>query len=119
MVKTNQKVTKNQELKLKAGLGQAIGLVPGKSEDVLMVGVEDQYHLYLRGNDQEPLAYISVAIYGTPDHPRYPELNLAITQLFYEVLKIQPDHLFIDYDDIKSWGTGGYFIDEYGAHLPQ
>lgn len=111
MTKVNRKVTKEQELQLKAGLGKAISFVPGKSEEVLMVGIEDQYHLYLRGDETQALAYISVAIYGTADHQGYDRLNLAITELFYKVLHVNPENLFIDYEDIKSWGTSGYFIE--------
>ncbi|RRK11459.1 hypothetical protein D1831_01845 [Lactiplantibacillus garii] len=118
MVKVNQKISKQQRTQLKAGLGRAISFVPGKSEDVLMVGIEDQYDLYLRGDDREVLAYVSVAIYGTPNHEGYVELNLAMTKLFYQVLHIQPENLFIDYEDIKVWGTSGYFIDEQGVHVP-
>lgn len=116
IAKVNQKVSKSQELQIKAGLGRAIALVPDKSEEVLMVGIEDQYHLYLRGKDDRPLAYVSVAIYGNPSHAGYEKLTLAITRLFNEVLQIAPEDLFIDYEDIKSWATQGYFIDERGVH---
>ncbi|MGP4115644.1 hypothetical protein ACS4N0_00575 [Levilactobacillus zymae] len=118
MAKVNQKLSGQQRRRLKAGLGQAISAVPGKSESVLMVGIDDQYDLYLRGDNQQPLAYLSVAIYGTPHHEGYPDLNLAITKLFYDVLHVQPDNLFIDYQDVMAWGTNGYFIDEQGIHVP-
>ncbi|AUS73698.1 hypothetical protein [Lactiplantibacillus plantarum] len=118
MAKVNQKITAQQKYQLKSGLGQAIGFVPGKSEEVLMVGIEDQYDLYLHGDDRVNLAYISVAIYGIPHHEGYVNLNLAITKLFYEVLKIHPENIFIDYADIRAWGNSGYFIDGKGVHVP-
>ncbi len=96
---------------LKKRLGQAIANVPGKSEEVLMVGFQDNYSLYLRGNGDEPLAYIEVAIFGTEHHLGYQGLNADITQAFYDVLGIEPDHLYIKYDDITSWGVQGQFID--------
>lgn len=118
MAKVNQKLSTQQKQRIKAGLGRAISLVPGKSEDVLMVGLEDQYDLYLRGDNRQPLAYLSVAIYGTASHEGYDDLNLAITKLFYEVLHVQPENLFVDYEDIQAWGTSGYFIDAQGLHVP-
>ncbi|VDG24728.1 hypothetical protein [Lactiplantibacillus mudanjiangensis] len=119
MAKVNSKITSKQKLQLKTGLGKAISFVPGKSEDVLMVGIEDQYNLYLRGDGEQALAYISVAIYGTPQHEGYIKLNLAITELFYKTLHINPENIFIDYEDIKVWGTSGYLIDENGVHVPE
>mgnify|MGYP001851963518 FL=1 len=111
MSRTNVKLPKNKELALKKRLGLAIANVPGKSEDVLMVGFQDNYPLYLRGKGDDPLAYIEVSIFGTEDHVGYDKLNFAITQAFYDVLGIQPDHLYIKYDDISSWGVQGQYID--------
>lgn len=111
MSRTNVKLPKNKELALKKQLGLAIASVPGKSEDVLMVGFQDNYPLYLRGNGDEPLAYIEVSIFGTEDHIGHPLLNQKITEAFYEILGIKPDHLYIKYDDISSWGVQGQYID--------
>ena len=47
--KVSVQVTPEQEKKLKARLGQAISVIPGKSEQWLMTGFEDNYHLYFRG----------------------------------------------------------------------
>lgn len=111
MSRVNVKVPKNKELMLKKRLGKAISNVPGKSEDVLMVGIQDQIPLYLRGQGNEPLAYIEVSIFGTEQHIGYRGLNKDITLAFEDVLGIQPDHLYIKYDDISSWGVQGEYID--------
>ena len=50
-------VSREQELELKAWLGKAIELVPGKSEEYLLLGFEDNCRLWLRGDDSEPIAY--------------------------------------------------------------
>lgn len=111
MSRTNVKVPKSKELQLKKRLGQAIANVPGKSEDVLMLGFQDNYSLYLRGRGDEPLAYIEVAIFGTERHLGYQGLNEDITKSFFDILGIAPDHLYIKYEDIGSWGVQGTFID--------
>ena len=64
--KVSVQVTPEQEKKLKTRLGQAISVIPGKSEQWLMTGFEDNYHLYFRGENSEPSASIEVQIYGTP-----------------------------------------------------
>lgn len=111
MTRTNVSINKEQELALKQRLGLAIANVPGKSEDVLMVGFDDEFPLYLRGDGSQPSAYIEVSIFGTEHHQGYEGLNRDITQAFYDVLKINPNHLYIKYDDITAWGVQGQYID--------
>ena len=69
--KVSVKVTKEQEKELKTRLGQAISLIPGKSEQWLMTGFQDEYHLYFRGDDSEPVAFIEVRVLGNPDKAAY------------------------------------------------
>ncbi len=64
--KVSVQITPEQETQLKARLGQAISLIPGKSEQWLMTGFQDNYHLYFRGDKSDPIAFIEVQIYGTP-----------------------------------------------------
>ena len=40
-IKTNKQVTKNEEIALKEALGQAIAILPGKSETWLMLDIHD------------------------------------------------------------------------------
>ena len=48
--KISKKITEEEEVELKTLLGQAITAIPGKSENWLMTGFEDGYHLYFRGD---------------------------------------------------------------------
>lgn len=100
-----------QENALKAGLGQAISLVPGKSEASLMLGFEDTYRLYLSGDKSLPLAYITVAVFGNRDHRGYEQLSAAICELFHRVLNIDPLRIFINYEVIPAWSVAGWTFD--------
>ena len=111
MVKVSCAVSREQELELKAWLGKAIELVPGKSEAYLFAGFEDNCHLYLRGDNTEATAYVEVSVFGNEKHLGYEQLTAEITMMFVEVLGIAPDHVYIKYDDIQSWGVNGTFID--------
>ena len=64
IAKVNVPVDAKQETKLKSQLGKAIELLPGLSEKYLLVGLEADCHIYLRGNKSEPVAYIEVSIFG-------------------------------------------------------
>ena len=111
MSKVSCPVSLEQEEQMKFWLGKAIELVPGKSEAYLLAGFEDNCHLYLRGDNTEPVAYIEVSVFGNERHLGYNQLTAEITMMFGEVLGIAPDHVYIKYNDIQAWGVSGVFID--------
>lgn len=60
----SMKLSEKQKDKIKEQLGKIISLFPGKSEQWLMVGIQDQFDLYFRGDKKEKAAYIEVKIFG-------------------------------------------------------
>ena len=73
--KVSVSVSEEQEKELKTRLGQAIALIPGKSESWLMTGFQDNYHLYFRGDNSQPIAYIEVKIYGSENPTAFDALT--------------------------------------------
>lgn len=113
MAKTNVPTGRAKELEIKTKLGKAIGLVPGKSEQVLLAGFEENWHFYLRGAEL-PVVYIEASLFGSEAHEGYDALTAAITRAFSEVLGIPPENIYIKYNDITAWGVGGAYIDRGG-----
>lgn len=109
--RVNVSISRGQEIELKTRLGKAIALVPGKSEEYLMLGFEDNCRLWLRGDDSEPVAYIEANIFGNESHAGYDAFTLEVTRIFHQVLGIAPDHIYINYADIPEWGAGGMNFD--------
>ncbi|MCR5674641.1 MAG: hypothetical protein K6G16_02915 [Lachnospiraceae bacterium] len=105
--KISKKVTEDQEKELKTRLGQAISILPGKSESWLMTGFQDEYHLYFRGDNSEPIAFVEVSIYGGPDRTAFGNLTAEITKIFGEVLGIAADHIYVKYSPTADWGWNG------------
>ena len=77
--KVSVKITEEQEKELKTRLGQAISILPGKSESWLMTGFEDEYHLYFRGDNSQPAAFIDVALFGGPDRAAFERMTAELT----------------------------------------
>ena len=50
--KVSVQITKEQETEIKTALGEAIRLIPGKSEQWLMIGFEDSVSMYFRGDNR-------------------------------------------------------------------
>ena len=104
-------ITKEQETELKAWMGRAIELVPGKSEEYLLLDFQESCRLWLRGDNSKPAAYIEAAVFGNESHAGYDALTAELTLAFHEVLGIPPKNIYIKYDDITAWGVGGMYID--------
>ena len=109
--KVNRPISRAQEMALKARMGKAIGHVPGKSEEYLLLAFEPESHLWLRGDDSQPMAYIIAAIFGNEEHLGYPEFTAEVTHAFGDVLGIRPENVYIKYEDIAAWGVGGQYVD--------
>ena len=110
IARVNTHIDKNQELAIKSEMGRAITLIPGKSEKYLMLGLEDDYKFYLRGDSQKA-ALIEASIFGNEDHEGFKEFARETTKIFNEVLNIPPENIYINFADIKTWAVNGIFIE--------
>lgn len=108
--KVNCTITEEQEIQLKSGLGRAIELIPGKTEEYLLLSFEDKCSLWLRGRKDEPAAYIEAAVFGNEYHTGYMAFTREVTRIFREVLNIPAGNIYIRFEDIKAWGTGTQYI---------
>lgn len=105
--KTNVKISSEKEQAIKDELAKAITAIPGKSESWLMVGFEDEYHLYFKGNSDKPLAFVEVKIYGSASSAAYEKLTGMITSILGEELGISADCVYVKYEEVEYWGWNG------------
>lgn len=106
--KVNVKISPAQEEKVKTALGKAIGCIRGKSENWLMVNIEDEQRLYFKGDKSMPNAFIEVKIYGSATKSEYDELTSEITKIISSCLAIPSDRIYIKYEEVQNWGYNGY-----------
>lgn len=105
--KVSVKISYSQEQELKTRLGQAISVIPGKSEEWLMLGFEDEYHLYFKGDNSEPIAFVDVNVFGDPNSAAFSKFTGEVTKIFGEVLGIAADHIYVKYNGTHDWGWNG------------
>ena len=105
--KVSVKTTLKQRQTIKERLGKAISILPGKSEPWLMVDLEDDQTMYFRGDNKEPIAFISVNMYGEPAPEAFENMTAELTDIFGEVLGVAADHMYIKYDSSLYWGWNG------------
>lgn len=105
--KTNVKISSDKCEAIKTKLGKAIELLPGKSENWLMVSLEDECNLYFQGKNDKALAFVEVKIYGKASKDAYNSLTREITNILHAELNIQPDCIYVKYEEVSIWGWNG------------
>jgi len=105
--KVNVQILPEQETQLKTKLGKAIELIPGKSENWLMLSFEDDCKLYFKGENSCKIAYVEVKVFGAEDKAAFAKLTVAICDIFNEVLEIAPDKIYVKYEAVTNWGWNG------------
>ena len=92
---------------IKTKLGQAIALIPGKSEAWLMLAFEDNINMYFKGNGNNDYAYVEVSLFGTTSDAAYDRLTAAISEIINEELGIARENIYIKYEEANHWGWNG------------
>ncbi|PHV71215.1 hypothetical protein CS063_05855 [Sporanaerobium hydrogeniformans] len=105
--KVTVKLTEEKKELLKSELGKIITLIPGKSENYLMIGFEDNYSLYFKGNKLEYGAFVEVKIFGTASKTALSEVTAAICCLYEKELHIPPSAVYVKYEEVANWGWNG------------
>ncbi len=105
--KVNVALSEEEKDILKDKFGQAISLIPGKSESWLMVGFEDNYSLYFKGKNNTKIAFIEVKIFGRASDRDLDHLTAEISRIYKEVLGISQDKIYIKYEEAEHWGWNG------------
>jgi phenylpyruvate tautomerase PptA (4-oxalocrotonate tautomerase family) len=99
-------LTNDQKESLKTKLGEYITSLH-KSETWLMVGIEDNYDLWLAGKKLEKGAYVNVSLFGDAGSSAYENLTSQICSLFENELSIPSDKVYISYHPTNDWGWNG------------
>lgn len=105
--KVSVKMSQEKKERVKARLGEAITLIPGKSENWLMVGFDDAYDLYFQGNQDSPTAFVEVKVYGGASRSVFSQLTGAICDIFEEELNIPKNRIYVKYEEVENWGWNG------------
>lgn len=99
-------VSAEQKEELKSNLGKLIATLH-KSETYLMVGIEDNYDLWLGGKKLEKGAYISVSLFGNAPRDAYDKLTGQLCELYGKKLGIPGSNIYVTYHPVNDWGWNG------------
>ena len=105
--KTNVRLTEEKEAIIKAKLGEAITLFPGKTEYWLMLNFDDSCHMWFRGYNNFPQAMVEVKLFGNAEADLCQSMTAAVCKIFEEELGIRPEHTYVNYSFFDVWGWNG------------
>jgi len=95
-----------KEEALKAGLGRAIALLPGKSEAHLMLSLTGGTPMYFQGEKRDA-AFLEVSCFGKGRPEAYEKLTGAVCDLLEKELGLSPANVYIKYAETTNWGWNG------------
>lgn len=104
--KVSVQMTEEQKETIKTKLGEAITTL-GKSESWLMVGFEDNYCLYFKGQKLPKIAMVEVALFGKAGDAAYSRFTSEVCEIFGEVLGIPANQIYVKYEEVDNWGWNG------------
>ena len=106
-VQTSCAMSETAKTNIKSALGEAIAVIPGKSENWLMVVLEDNATIYFKGNDSEASAYVNVGVYGSPNERAFNALTGEICKILHDELGIAANRIYVQYSTTEHWGWNG------------
>ncbi len=104
--KISVKVSDEKKEQIKAKLGATMSLI-NKSESYLMVGISDNYDLWMGGNKLEKGAYVSVSLLGSASSADYEKMTAAICDIYKNELEIPGNAVYVTYHPVTDWGWNG------------
>lgn len=99
-------VTPEKRETVKSELGKAVSII-NKSESFLMVGIEDNYDLYMAGKKLDKGAYVSVSLFGSASSDAYNRMTAEICRIYERELGIPGNAVYVTYQGVKDWGWNG------------
>ncbi len=106
-VKTSAAASAEKCEAVKAALGKAISVIPGKSEGWLMVNITPDCQLWFRGDASADSAMVEVAVYGALSDRDADRMTSEVTRIISGELGISPDRVYVSYSEHDKWGWNG------------
>ena len=106
--KTTVTVSKDQLAALKDAFAKAIEIIPGKSEEWLMINTVGGCDMAFRGDMDTPCAMIKVEIFGKARDSEYDRLTEELCRVASKILGIPAERIYVRYEEVSHWGYNGF-----------
>lgn len=109
-----KKIGNDQKIQLEKYFGKSIELFPGISEEVLMVGIEDNLSMYFKGVPADA-SFVSVKIFrpALEENPDYSVVSKDMIEGISQITGTNADNIYITFEPVDHWGRktdSGYML---------
>lgn len=106
-IKTTKEISKEAAEQIKAQLGRAIEVFPGKSEAWLMTELSGGHSMWMKGDNSRDCAFAEVKIFGKIEHSACDAMTGKICEILEKALSVSPDRIYVTYSGFSEWGWNG------------
>ena len=106
--KTSASVSGEQLAALKEMFAEVIEIIPGKSEEWLMLNTVGDCNMSFRGDMDTPSAMIKVEIFGKAKASEYDRLTAEICERASSILGVPKNRIYVRYEECSIWGYDGF-----------
>lgn len=100
-VRTSTELTAEQERSVKAELGKAIALIPGKAEGGLMIQFTDNCRMWMGGEQSGTIVFVNVMLYGAADKESYQRFSSAVIPMLED--KLNAAKVYLKFEEVPNW----------------
>lgn len=101
---TTEPITNEKKEALTRAFGEAISLLPGKTDAYLMLEFQGECDMTFHGDTTLPLAFVEVKILGKSTKAAYDALTARICDILNQILGIPTDGTYVKYEEVEHWG---------------
>ena len=105
--KTSVKLDESKITALKEAYGKDIELIPGKTEQWLMLNFIGDCKMAFCGATEPDTAILEVAILGKASKDAYDKLTYKLCEDVSAILGVPSDRIYIKYSEHSVWGYDG------------
>ncbi len=103
-----KKLTDDEKEAIKSSVGKLIEILPGKTESVLMVRLDDDLQMYFRG-EKSNCAYVNVCLYLMSPADKKGEFARALVRSISELAGLDINDIFLCFTEFSNWASWGDF----------
>jgi phenylpyruvate tautomerase PptA (4-oxalocrotonate tautomerase family) len=106
------KMSQEQKDAVKSKLGQAINEMPGKSEESLMIVLQDEQTIYFRGKSKEKASIVELKMLYTQTLAAKEDFTRKVCEIYSQELGIPGEDIFVAFTESEkgNWGWNGKLV---------
>ena len=105
-ITTTKKVNDDTGCELFKELGKAIELLPGKTEEWLMLSLHDGERMAFRGSTED-CAMVEVELFGKATDSAKSALTAELCRIVTDKIKAPSSRTYVTYREVEAWGYDG------------